>query len=369
MIPYFALIFIPLFLQVYLKVSGSRIRVGHRSCIRAENIALPVFFILFALMLALRNETVGSDLQAYKAIFYAIGSGRVFQPWYGVTEPLFLLYNWIIYNCISTNYQVFLAITAIVTLWPIAYVYNQDKSQGYVKIAVFVGMSTFIMLFSGIRQGMAMSAGLLAYQALKEKKTRWFMVWTAAAMLLHHTGFMVLLLYPLYRIRLHRRDLFWLLPCFGLVLLFGRTVYSWLSSLLGRFNSKYGGLAGSTGAYGSFLLFTLFMAFCYMIEDETRMDDEAFALRSILTFAAGIQSLASLHPLAMRLNYYFILLIPMALGRSIQHARPKYAQVAKLAEFVIAAYFTLYFVYDTYCSYVTGLGSLNSVPYIPFWRG
>ena len=45
-----------------------------------------------------------------------------------------------------------------------------------------------------------------------------------------------------------------------------------------------------------------------------KMDEEAFALRNILTFAMVLQSFASLNYLVMRMNYYYILLVPIALG-------------------------------------------------------
>lgn len=370
MIPYFALIFIPLFLQALLKVSRKQVLVGNRgSIIRAENIALPTFFVLFFLLLALRDDTIGRDLPNYHYIFSSWGWGTLQSVFAEPSELLFHLYCWLVYNCISKDFQVFLAITAALSIIPIAYVYNQDKSHGYLKIAVFVNMSTFIMLFSGIRQGLAMSFGLLSYQALKDKKTWRFILWSIVAILIHHTGFMVLLFYPLYRMRFHKRDLIWLVPLFLCILAFNRQIFNLISRFIGAFDDKYSTLAGSTGAFGSFLLFTLFTVFCYVIEDEDQMDEEAFALRNILTFAMVMQSFASLNTLAMRMNYYFILLIPHALGNSMRYVKPKYAQVARFAEFVIAAYFTLIFITSTYRSYVTGISALDTIPYIPFWKG
>ena len=370
MIPYFALIFIPLFLQVVLKTSRTHICAGNSgSTIRAENIALPTFFVLFFLMLALRDDTIGRDLPNYQSIFSSWGRGTLESVFAESSELLFHLYCWLVYNCISNDFQVFLAITAALSIIPIAYVYNQDKSHGYLKIAVFVNMSTFIMLFSGIRQGLAMSVGLLAYQALKDKRTWRFILWSIVAIFIHHTGFMVLLFYPLYRIRLKKRDLIWLIPSFLFILVFNRQIFNLLSRIIGSFDDKYITVADSTGAFGSFLLFTLFAVFCYVVEDEAQMDQEAFALRNILTFAVILQSFASLNSLVMRMNYYYILLIPMALGQSIRYVKPKYAQVAELAEFVISIGFTLIFVTSIYRSYVTGISTLDTVPYIPFWKG
>lgn len=370
MIPYFALIFIPLFLQVLLKKSHKQILVGkHGQIIDSNNIVLPAFFIMFYLLLALRHQSIGRDLPNYRYLFFYWGWSSLNDVLAESNEILYHLYCWFVYNYISHDFQVFLAITAALSVAPIAYVYNQEKSHGYLKIVVFVNMTTFIMLFSGIRQGLAMSFGLLAYQAMKDEYTWRYIFWSFIAILFHNTGFMVFLFYPLYRIRFQKKDMIWLIPSYLVFLAFNRQIFNLLSRIFGLFNDKYSVVAGSTGAFGSFLLFSLFTVFSFVVEDEVKMDNEAYALRNILTFSVALQSFVSLNPLVMRLNYYFILLIPVALSQSIRYAKPKYAQVARFAEFVIAAYFTLNFVTSTYRSFVTGISTLDTIPYIPFWKG
>lgn len=370
MIPYFLLLLIPLTIQSSLKHFNKAICIGgSKRKATADNIALPSFFILFVVLLALRDETVGRDLSNYKIIFNAIGNGVLFETYYGISEPVFQIYNWFIYNYISTNFQVFIAITAVVTVLPIAYVYCKEKNNGYIKIALFVNMSTFIMLFSGIRQAIAMAAGILAYQFLKDKKTSKFIIFALLATFTHHTGFMIFFLYPLLRMRFQKRDLLWIVPISCLVIAFNRPIFNSLAGLISGSDDKYNVAAGYTGAVGSFLLFLLFTIFSYTICDETKMDDEAFGLRNILVFATIVQSFASLNPLAMRMNYYFILLIPIAVGTSINCSSDKYKQVAKVSEIVICVFFTLLFFINTYNSYITGLSSLDTVPYIPFWKG
>lgn len=370
MIPYFALLFVPLLLQTVLRLAKVRIRIGKKGkLVTAQNIVLPMFFALFLLLLALRDETIGRDLANYKYIFAFYGRTALSSILSDPSELIFHLYCWFIYNYVSENYQLFLAITAFLTVLPIAYVYNKDKSHGYLKIAVFVNMSTFIMVFSGIRQGLAMAAGMLAYQALVDNKLWRYFVWTIIAAFTHHTGFMLLFLLPLCKIRFRKRDLFWIIPCGLTVVVFNRQIFNVLSLLLGESNEKYGALASSTGAFGSLFLFVLFAVFCYVIADETKMDGEAFALRNILTFAAILQSFALASSLAMRMNYYFILLIPIAIGNSLESAREQYGQVAKVGEAAICVFFTLLFVYGTYQSYVTGISTLDTIPYIPFWKG
>ena len=200
MIPYFALIIIPLFLRILLIASHKQILVGkHGQIINSDNIVLPTFFLLFFLLLALRHPSIGRDLPNYRYLFFYLGWSSLNDVLAESSEILYHLYCWVVYNYISTDFQIFLAITAALSVAPIAYVYNQEKSHGYLKIVVFVNMTTFIMLFSGIRQGLAMSLGLLAYQAMKDKHTWRYVFWSFIAAFIHNTGFMVFLFYPLYR--------------------------------------------------------------------------------------------------------------------------------------------------------------------------
>lgn len=370
MIPYFLLLFMPLILEQVVKhTSISLITRNKRQEIHWKNVAIPVFFTLFCFLLAVRAETIGRDLGNYKSIFSSIGAMPYSALFAQFREWLFRVYCWVIYNYISRDYQVFLAITAVLSILPIGYIYGQDKKFGYMKIAIFVNMSTFIMYFSGIRQGLAMSLGLLAYDAVKNKRRILFLLFTFLAFSMHHTGFMVLLMYPIYHMRFKRRDLLWIIPAIAVVVFFNRQIFNFLSVFASDMSEKYGAVATSTGAIGSFILFSLFAVFTFVISDESVMDDEAFGLRNLLVLAVVLQSFASVNNLAMRMNYYFILLIPIAIGKCVHFSKYKYRQISTAGVRVISVFFTVYFFYGIYRSYVTGISTLDTVPYIPFWKG
>ena len=369
MIPYYLLLLIPVSLQISLKAINKSIRFANsEKKISADNIVLPLFFFAFLMLLSFRSETLGRDLFSYKYIFNIIGQGRLFSNIAGITEPIFQLYNWFIYNFITKNYQLFVSLTAVITVLPIAWVYNQDKSHGYMKSAIFVNMSTFAMLFSGIRQGLAMAVGMLAYWAIKNNKRLIYIVLVLVAICMHHSGFMLIFLWPLYRYRFKKKDLIWLIPFVSTIIIFNGRIFNALTVFLSFSNNKYEAIAQSTGAFSSFILFSLFTIFCYVITDDEKMDDETFALRNILVFSTMLQTFASVNPIAMRLNYYYILLIPIAIGKCLKCVDRRYYQIAKFGEIVICIFFTFYFFYTTYISFITGKSALDIIPYIPFWR-
>ena len=107
----------------------------------------------------------------------------------------------------------------------------------------------------------------------------------------------------------------------------------------------------------------------HFIIDEFEMDEEAYALKNILIFATIMQMFASVNTLAMRMNYYFIILIPLALGKCLNYTKVRYIQAAKVGEMMISTFFTFYFFYTVYKSTVTGISTLDTIPYVPFWEG
>lgn len=366
MIPYYLLLVLPV---LYIILSQAcRSYVGTENHIGGEkrNIAMLVFFAWLLLLLVCRDETIGRDLPVYKEIFGYSRDGLqyVFSSW---QEVLFRLYNWAFYQ-ITENYQTYLAITAVLTILPIGCLYVHSRGHSYLMLVLFVNMSTFIMLFSGIRQALAMGIGVIAYHFVKKRKKLAFLLCVFVALLIHHSGFMLLLMYPLYYLRMKRKYIPFLIPAVVVVLLFNNQIFSFLTSLLSA-NDKYDSTTTSTGAYGSLILFALMAIFAYVITDESLCDEETLGVRNYLLLAVFLQCFAPIHSLAMRMNYYYILFIPFAMGKCLTYPRKYMRQIAQLGEVVLCVFFTAMFVISTYQSYLTGISTLDTIPYKVFWKG
>ncbi|MDD6479314.1 MAG: EpsG family protein [Oscillospiraceae bacterium] len=370
MFPYFFLIFIPLiFTLVSLNKNEnglSTLSLGLGEKNNKGNLALWIFFFLFFLLLALRKETIGTDLVAYNYLFIRI-SGYNFSQLFENGEPIYYLITWIT-GKITSDFQIYLVVTSFISLIPIAYVYNKDRGNGYFKLIIFVNMSTFVMLFSGIRQSMAMGIGMLAYYCIKNKKIAPFLIWATIASLIHHSGFMIFAMYPIYHFKLNKNNMFILTPVIALVYVFNQPIFSLLMKITGQVSDKYDSKIGDTGAYGSLILFLLFFVFAFIISDENKMGAESLGLRNFLLVTLIIQFFAPLHSLAMRMNYYFILFVPLALADAIKNSKDEYRQIAALGEAVMSIFFTILFVYTTYNSYKTGESALETIPYEFFWQ-
>lgn len=369
MIPYFALLLIPALFSlfaIHIRRKGP-LTVAVSISKDKERAALPAFFSILLLLLILRHETVGRDLPNYQYMFLNYtqwGADYIFAIW---QEVFFRTFNWAVMQ-LTGSFRVFLILTSAISLLPIAYIYNQDKTHGLLKIAVFVNMSTFIMLFSGVRQAMAMGVGMIAYQMVKKGDAARFLFWATVSMLIHHSGIMVFFMYPLYYLRFQKAHLLAVVPAMLAIFIFNKQIFGFLGAILESTYEKYTASVTSTGAFGSLILFVVFSIFAYTVTDDTRCDRETIGLRNFLLFAVAMQCFAPLHHLAMRMNYYYILFIPLALGKCLNYPKKSMRQVAKAGEIVMTVFFAAYFLFGIYQDYTSGISALDTVPYIPFWK-
>jgi len=372
-IPYYLLITIPvlfLFLAFQRTTSShSTLCVGWYQAehIRQHNVALPVFFIILYVMLACRSDRMGTDLEQYHVVFdvYARQSMKYFDLWR--SESLFRFLNWLV-SKVWNNFQFYLAVISAITLIPMVILYCEDRRRSYLKIILFVGMSTFVMMFSGIRQMIAVSLGIVAYFFVRKKKLILFLLVAVTALGFHHSAFMILPMYPLYHIRLKKNHLWFVLPIMAAVFVFNRQIFGALNVLLAQYDESYEAIQmTSTGAYMSLILFMAFAVFSYVVSDESKMDDEMFGLRNFLMLTVVLQCFAPLHTLAMRMNYYYIVFIPITVAKLVDIPKPSMKRISRVAGVIILVYFLWDYISTIYTGYVTGVSALDTVPYIPFW--
>lgn len=371
MIEYIFLIFIPVIFS-FVSIEKNRTRktllLGTSRSITENSMAFVVFFAIYFLMLALRNVVIGNDTLNYKNFFEAYHSSDYRIINYVGFEYLYGLFNWLFHK-VSHNFQLFLFSAAAFCVYPMAKLYCENKKHSLLQIAIFINLSTFVMLFSGLRQAMAMAMGIIAYNFVREKKLFWFIATCFVALGFHHSAFILFLMYPLYHIAFKKKDLWYIIPTIGLVVIFNTQIFSLLANLMALFSNKYEDVSiTQTGAITTFLMFAAFAIFCYIIPDESKMDKEMFGLRNILLFSMVLQSFASLHTLAMRMNYYYMIFIPIIVAKVIDIPKDRYKQVAKLGGLIIAVFLFGYFFMGLYRDYITGESALNTVPYKFFWE-
>ena len=326
--------------------------------------ALFFFFALMTILVALRHESIGNDTGNYTAYFEVFSKLSWAQCGNEAMELGYAYYNKII-SLFLGEPQVFLALTGILTFAMIYPTYKRLCVDASLTIVLYVIMSTFVMAFSGIRQMIAIGIGIIAYEEfVRKKKFIPYIIAVILAMTFHVSAFMLVFMYPLYHARITKKWLLFVIPILTAVFVFNKQIFTSLVLIIQRFTG-FDGEISSTGAYTMLILFVLFAVFAFIIPDEETMDDEIIGLRNFLLLSVVLQMFAPLHTLAMRLNYYYIIFIPLLLPKIIERRSDKWGQVAIVARHIMVVFFLLYFFYSAY----TSESNLHVFPYHFFWEG
>lgn len=357
MLVFFILIFVPITIQhIALK----------RCCTETEydkknKKALMFFFLIFSVLVMLRHESIGSDTSNY-IIFFNSYSNMSWESVGKISAEIGFSYLNKIVSIFSKEPQVFLAVVAIITVAMIYPTYKRLSSDASLTIVLFCLMSTFVLIFSGLRQMLAIGIGFIAYEFVRRKKPILFILMVLLAMTFHTSAFMLAFMYPIYHARITKKWLYFVVPGLLIVFIFNEQFFSTLTYIIEKY-TKYEGSITQTGAYTMLLLFAIFAVFAFIIPDEQCIDNETIGLRNFLLFSLVIQMFAPLHMLAMRMNYYYIIFIPLLIPKIIELRSERWEQVAVFGRNIMVVFFFAYFFISA-----RGGGNLHVFPYHFFWE-
>lgn len=358
MIPYYILIAVPVLLRAISK--KYRFTAGNRLLFETSTSSIDAFMFIFLLLLALRGVECGIDTRQYMRLFHEYSAHSFSQVLSNYRHEFgYKLLNRLV-GVLTGEYQVVLAITALLCVIPLWYFYRRESDNQLLTIALFLTVAPFLMYFSGIRQAIAMSMGIPAWYCAREKKLVRFALVILLALQFHTSAFVLALLYPLYHARITKRWLWFVVPCMAAVFVFKTQILSFLIAFLWKEYSEI----TETGATTVLLLLMIFGIYCYVIPEEKSLDQDTVAMRNILLCSITVQFFAMLHPLSMRFNYYLLLFVPALIPRIAKQSKEKYRQIAKLSEVVMTVYFFYYFL-------INGIRDNDKFwifPYVPFWE-
>ena len=329
---------------------------------KKNRLALLFFFIFLTVLVGLRHELIGTDTINYVYYFESFGNESWSDLIEGFSEFGFFYFNKIIYT-FTNNVQVYFIVTAVVTFAMIYLIYRKSCIDPSLTIVLYCVMSTFVMAFSGIRQMLAVGIGVVAYEFTRKKKLIPFILCVVLAMTFHVSAFMIAFMYPLYYARITKKWLLVVVPLMAVTFVFNKQIFSSTVLILAQF-TKYDGSIAQTGAYTMLILFVVFAVFSFIIPDDSLLDSETIGLRNLLLLSVVLQMFAPLHTIAMRMNYYYIIFIPLLIPKIIRARSKKWEDVAVFARHIMVAFFAVYFFYNAYM----GSNSLDVFPYHFFWE-
>lgn len=160
---FYLLLLVPMMMQ-HCAVKGL-----HMDYQKRNKAALKFFFVFLTLLIAFRHESVGNDTENYIS-FFKVFSRMEWSNLRGTGMEVGFRYLNKLISLFSEEPQFFLTVTAILVSAMIYPTYKRLCADVALTIALFSILSTFVMMFSGIRQMIAIGIGFIAYEFTRQKK-------------------------------------------------------------------------------------------------------------------------------------------------------------------------------------------------------
>lgn len=357
MIPYIVLLSVPFLL--YLVRLDNRIQK-----VLSSKWIINSFFLIWLFLLFFRSDKVGTDLSQYKIHFlnyssmeWSVMIDTSRETGYAVLCKLISLF--------TDNFRWVMVASAVIAIVPIWIFYKKESEDYLITILLFINIALFAMYFSGLRQSMAMLFVVPCYYFSKEKKIVPFMIMVALAYLFHKSALTLVLFYPAFHLRLKNKwYLLLIIPVIGIIWYYNGPIFSFILQFVGGVYAERYGKITVTGAYAVLLLLIAFLVYAFVIPDKNKLTAEIVGLRNILILSIFVQAFSGVHTLVMRINYYYLLLLPVLVPKIMTIANERYKQVVKLSKMVIILFFFVYFFYSMY----TDEDILHIYPYIFMWE-
>lgn len=356
MISYIALIMVPFLIYMALLDKRFAAALPRKTVIHS-------FFAIFLFMLIFRDTSVGIDLVQNKRHFLNYSTTDVLTIIAKAREIGYPLLCRLI-GLLTGNFRWIIIACAVISVVPIWVLYKKESDDYLLSLLLFANIGVFAMYFSAMRQVIAMSFMMPCYYFCKNKKAIPFLLTIAVAYLFHQSALVMLALYPLFHLKIRNKwYLLLLIPLIGVCWYFSGPIMMLALQLLGGIYAERYGTTQATGAYAILLLLILLLVYSFVIPDKKKLTREIIGLRNVLILSVFIQAFAGVHTLVMRVNYYFLLLIPITIPKIMSIADARYKQVVKLSKMVMILFFMFYFIYHMY----TDADALHIYPYIYMW--
>ena len=328
----------------------------------ALGVFLPCFFA------AVRDLSIGTDLTVYGVYVYkATQNVSLFSAIESITDnPVgFVSLAWLI-NQFHGSFEIYLFIIEFLIVFPTYLVIHY-----FLKKDSWIGMFLFYLFFYAVslnimKQMIAVSLSALALVLHIRRRHKTGLFVSVIAFLIHQTGFVSFLLYPMYllfkkvtRYSLFRRIAAYVITgiCISCVFIFGDTILGTLSEVKESYsymvrNKGNGGVVLAPLLYLIIVLIYKFIAF-YIEEKNHSMFTEDIVIFPFIEYL----SICGLLLLQMQLitlglarfGYYFEFYLPIYIGLAFQENSRKILRFLMILLVFCVIFFQSKFVLDGNC--------------------
>lgn len=276
---------------------------------------------------------------------------------YANFEIGFVLFNKFL-STLCERHQTLLLGCSLASIAPVGYYISRNSKNVLLSLLLYLSLPFFTAsYYSAIRQGIAIGIVVFSYELVKQKKLLPFLAAILIAMTFHKSSVVCLVIYPVYHLRINRKDSIVVgIGMLALIYALKTPLFTLFSKLL-----KDSALVDNNGAINYFLFLTAVYTLCASFCNEE--DREICGLRNLLWLGCASQAFGGLFSTAGRITWYFLPSLLVLVPNLLQDIRVKEKQLPVLVTWGIGGMAVLmglyYFRYDAVSV---------AYPYVPFWR-
>lgn len=280
-----------------------------------KNLILSIVgFTAILILVAFRHPSMGNDLGYYKAEGYLTSFDFISTlSWRQVLdinaflnyEKGYILFNKLVGVLGNGNRQMLLVMSATVSILPVAYITNKKSKNIFMSLIIYLGVPTFLLLYSGLRQSIAIAICFLSIDFIQKKQLKKFVLTIAVATLFHYSSFVFLFAYVLYYIKIGKQFRWLSVIILPIIFIFRYPLFQVLSKIFQE-NAR----PDDNGSITLMLLFSLIYVFCICFQKKSETHN---GYLNLFYIACVCQIFGNIFNTALRVGYYFVIVLVLLL--------------------------------------------------------
>lgn len=320
-----------------------------------------ICFSILTILLALRHQSMGIDLRpnagyGYLGMYETIGRASwttIFNNSFLNYEKGYVVLNKVL-NYISRDRQFLLVACSVLSVIPVGYLVVKRSRSPLFSFIVYMGLPLIQLLYSGLRQDLAIGLCALSILFIERKQPLKFIIIVFFASTLHATSLLFIIAYPAYHyIKVKKKTRVLSVAAIPLIYIVRRPLFSFFSSFY-----KADVQITDTGAFRLLIVFVGLYVFCSYFSDDSQ---EQIGLLNIFYFACIFQCFAGVNTLVMRVGLYFMVPLIILLPNVVMSMENR--NNYRISRDIFCIFFVCYGLYVLHTpSYAL------SYPYYFFWE-
>lgn len=278
---------------------------------------------------------------SYLLIFRTISTLSFRNIWSYNLEKGFVLVNKVV-SLITLNERFFIIIFSFIAIYLIKKFIEKNSKKLWLSYFLFVTLGYYFMIFSIIRQFIAIGILLLSLESIKERNLKKFLIYYIIGVSFHWTALVFILLYIVYPIKINIKYL--VIINFGIIInfIFLDKIIIFLLNLLPKYEYMYKDIIiKGEGLKLLLLLYIIFFLGVLLKKLNIREEKEKIYFH-MMALAVYLQSLSYGFSLFTRVVNYFSIIMIIFIPNLIVNQKDKSIKILSIISVIIL---TMYYYY------------------------